>query len=212
MNKGQREVIDAFMSVLPGKSSNLFDGVGRMFKQMETAEKEIERAILAQSDMGMQGVLFNSFMLIKPTWPVDEGYDDCIYRAHCRELLDRLAAGVSSESGLSRITWAEILVVVSAASYRVPMNNDGAAIVAVILRGVRDTLGSLPAALEGVLEEMSEFSPSYQDFADVTVGKMRNGIVGKRTLPGWVDIPTARREELGLTHEQNLKVMQPRLF
>lgn len=196
------------MDVLLNKNLRLFSGVNRVFRSMEIAEEEIEKTILVQKSDEMQRILFNAFMLVMPTWSASDGYDDCIYRAHCRELLNRIVNGKCSESDLSRTTWSELLVAVSSASYKVPMNNDGASVVARILCGLKEVLGSFSFALDNVLEKMSEYNPSYPDYAITMVNKMRDDVGSRRMLPEPKDIPMARRVELGLVHRPGRKVLQ----
>jgi hypothetical protein len=64
----------------------------------------------------MADVLFHSFMLLKPTFPLLIRAE-VPYRAHCREILERMARGEDTRPG----TAAEICCVVSEASLRAPM-------------------------------------------------------------------------------------------
>ena len=63
------------------------------------------------------GPLWNSFRLLRATH--DRPWPELLYRAHCRELLDRVAAGIDTRPP----TDAEKLAVLSAASQRAPLNS-----------------------------------------------------------------------------------------
>ncbi|GAA2031324.1 hypothetical protein GCM10009839_34030 [Catenulispora yoronensis] len=80
------------------------------------AEDEIEAAQLRHGEW-KRGPLWNSFRLLRPThqrpWP------ELVYRAHCQELLNRVAAGTDTRSA----TDAEKLAVLSAASQAAPLNS-----------------------------------------------------------------------------------------
>jgi len=80
------------------------------------AEEEIEAAQLRHGEQD-RGPLWNSFRLLKPTH--DRAWPELVYRAHCRELLDRVAAGIDTRPA----TDAEKISVLSAASQAAPLNS-----------------------------------------------------------------------------------------
>ena len=84
------------------------------FRAMSWAEDEVE---LAQDRHGLseRGLLWRTgFMAVRAPDLIDS---EPLFRAHCREILDRIAAGMPLEPG----TDAEILFVLRAASLRAPM-------------------------------------------------------------------------------------------
>lgn len=80
------------------------------------AEDEIEAAQRRHGERD-RGPLWNSFRLLKPTH--ERAWPELVYRAHCRELLDRVAAGVDTRPA----TDAEKISVLSAASQTAPLNS-----------------------------------------------------------------------------------------
>lgn len=122
----------------------LFDGLGELIDsvldQCAWAEAEIEAAQLRHDERD-RGPLWNSFRLLRAThqrpWP------ELLYRAHCRELLDRVAAGVDTRPP----TDAEKLAVLSAASQRAPLNSGAETlylrISTRILPGILDKVGEV---------------------------------------------------------------------
>jgi hypothetical protein len=86
------------------------------------AEEEIEAA---QKEHGEpigpgDGPIWNSFLLLRPTHPCME--QEFIYRAHCRELLDRRAKGEDTRPGMS----VEVVLGLSEASKHAPLTSSGA--------------------------------------------------------------------------------------
>jgi hypothetical protein len=100
--------------------ATLFDGMGDLIDmvldQSVWAEDEIEAAQLRHGELD-RGPLWDSFRLLRAEqqrpWP------EMLYRAHCRELLDRVAAGIDTRPP----TDAEKLAVLSAASQNAPLNS-----------------------------------------------------------------------------------------
>lgn len=80
------------------------------------AEEEIEAAQLRHGERD-RGVLWNSFRLLKATH--ERAWPELVYRAHCRELLDRVAAGIDTRPP----TDAEKISVLSSASQTAPLNS-----------------------------------------------------------------------------------------
>jgi hypothetical protein len=85
------------------------------------AEEEIEDAQKRHGEQD-RGPLWNSFRLLKPTH--DRAWPELVYRAHCRELLDRVAAGIDTRPA----TDAEKISVLSAASQVAPLNSGAEAL------------------------------------------------------------------------------------
>lgn len=99
--------------------ATLFDGIGGLIDSVLDrcmwCEDEIEAALLRHDERG-RGPLWNSFRILRPTqerpWP------ELVYRAHCRELFERVAAGIDT----SPATEAEKFAVLSAASQVAPLD------------------------------------------------------------------------------------------
>ena len=97
----------------------LFDGIGELIDAVLGrsiwAEEEIEAAQRRHGERD-RGPLWQSFRLLRHThereWP------ELVFRAHCRELLDRVAAGHDTRPA----TDAEKLAVLSVASQTAPLN------------------------------------------------------------------------------------------
>jgi hypothetical protein len=90
--------------------------IGEVFDRIGWAEEEIEAAQLRHGEHG-RGPLWNSFRLLKMTH--DQEWPELLFRAHCRELLDRVAAGIDTRPA----TDAEKISVLSAASQVAPLNS-----------------------------------------------------------------------------------------
>ena len=97
-----------------------FDGVGGLIDSVLDrcmwAEDEIEAAQLRHGERD-RGPLWNSFRLLRPTH--EQAWPELVYRAHCRELLDRVATGLDTRPA----TDAEKIAVLSAASQTAPLNS-----------------------------------------------------------------------------------------
>ena len=119
----------------------LFDGMGDLVESVLDrclwAEDEIEAAQRRHGERD-RGPLWNSFRLLKPTH--ERAWPELVYRAHCRELLDRVAAGIDTRPA----TDAEKIGVLSAASQAAPLN--GGAETLYLRIGTR----MLPDVFEGI--------------------------------------------------------------
>ncbi|WP_280222030.1 hypothetical protein [Nocardia neocaledoniensis] len=84
------------------------------FRQLEWAEDEIHRAQQAHPDVA--DVLHHSFSLLTAT--EERMATEFVYRAHARELLERVATGVSTKPGTS----VEVVLSLMRASLVTPLN------------------------------------------------------------------------------------------
>ena len=82
--------------------------------QISCAEEEIEKAQTRHPNAAER--IWHGFMLLQPTHKLMS--TDFVYRAHVRELLERVAAGEDTRLG----TWAEIVCVCHDVSLRVPLH------------------------------------------------------------------------------------------
>jgi hypothetical protein len=94
---------------------DIADLIDSTLEQCAWAEEEIEAAQLRHGERD-RGPLWRSFSLLRPTR--DRPWPELVYRIHCRELLDRIAANVDTRPA----TDAEKLAVLSAASQTAPLN------------------------------------------------------------------------------------------
>jgi hypothetical protein len=94
-----------------------------IFGAMEVAEKEIRDA--QNRYPGAADRIRRSFMLLTPTTDLLTR-NELVYRAHCRELLDRVAAGTDTRPG----TAAECCVALCETSLRVPLSTSAAGLYA----------------------------------------------------------------------------------
>lgn len=98
--------------------SDLAGELTRTFAQMEWAEEEIEKARRrhrAHSDR-----IYHSFSLLTPTH--ERMATEMVYRSHCRELLERVAASQDTRPG----TAAEVCVVCCESSMLAPLTETAA--------------------------------------------------------------------------------------
>ncbi|NKY86562.1 hypothetical protein [Nocardia veterana] len=88
-----------------------------VFEQIDWAEDEIARA--QRRHPRHRNALYHSFALLMPTH--ERMRQEFVFRSHCRELLDRVAAGLSPTPG----TAAEVALAVMHASQKAPLNTAG---------------------------------------------------------------------------------------
>ncbi|WP_433332501.1 hypothetical protein [Spirillospora sp. CA-294931] len=93
-----------------------------LFKVMKIAEEEIEAAQKRHHEPVGEGdgPIWNSFLLLQPTHPRMQ--TESLYRAHCRELLDRRGKGEDTRSA----TGAEMIFALSQASLAAPLTSGAA--------------------------------------------------------------------------------------
>lgn len=106
----------AHLSELDEMLNDVGGWIGEVFDRIGWAEEEIEAAQLRHGEQG-RSPLWNSFRLLRMT--NDQEWPELLFRAHCRELLDRVAAGIDTRPA----TDAEKISVLSAASKVAPLNS-----------------------------------------------------------------------------------------
>ena len=95
---------------------------GRTLDLMEVAEEEIEAARQRAGETE-RGPLWGAYMLLSP--PRDlRPYPDALYRAHCREILARVAAGSDTRPA----TFAQIAAMCERSSQDAPLTEDAGAL------------------------------------------------------------------------------------
>jgi len=87
---------------------------------VDTAEDEIEQAVARHPQAADD--LFHSFCLLLPAFEADAWGTEFVLRAHCRELLERVASGADTRPG----TNVECLLAMVQVSKAVPLNGPAA--------------------------------------------------------------------------------------
>ncbi|WP_219505183.1 hypothetical protein [Nonomuraea ceibae] len=136
-----------------------------VFEHISWAEEEVQLAM--KRHPWAADTLWHSFSLLKATrvllrWELP-------YRAHCRELLDRVAAGLDTRPGTS----AEIMSVASDISNIYPMNATG---FGTYMRALRQALPEVYATLDPVLvaERHSLHEALHGEHIDGLEGEVRH--------------------------------------
>lgn len=104
------------MLMLETLVDTLHDEMSSVFARMDIAEQEIEKSQARHRETG-RGKLWGSFHLLKA--PLE---NEIIYRVHCREILDRVAAGTDTRPA----TDAEMINALRAASRVSPLSSAAA--------------------------------------------------------------------------------------
>jgi hypothetical protein len=105
---------DALLNIMQKTRDNLYP----VFRQMDWAEEEIAQA--RQRHPTMTDTLYHSFTLLTPTHDLMK--TEVVYRAHCRELLDRVASVQDTRPG----TAIEVCCACSATSALAPLTSPAA--------------------------------------------------------------------------------------
>jgi hypothetical protein len=113
------EMLDAITNKLG--LPNISDALSSIFESMEWAETEIAAAEIRHPDRA--ALVHSCFLPLQPSPVISTLMNERIYRAHVRELLDRVAEG----KALTPATYAELCILFSAASLAAPLNQDGTA-------------------------------------------------------------------------------------
>lgn len=110
-------------SALDGMLGAGFGGMlAQCFEQMEWAEDEITKA--QRRHRGQADLMYHGFKLLTPTHELMG--TRFVYESHCRELLDRLAAGQDTRPA----TWAEVACQLCDASNVAPLTETAAGLYA----------------------------------------------------------------------------------
>lgn len=87
----------AVHDLLDGGSGDIFTVLAKAFGHMDWAEEEIEAARARHPRHADR--LWHSFSLLVPQAGLERMASEFVYRSHCRELLDRVAAGEDTRPG-----------------------------------------------------------------------------------------------------------------
>ncbi|UUV32155.1 hypothetical protein NQK81_01520 [Amycolatopsis roodepoortensis] len=89
--------VDALFGESGGPATHLFGAIAQAFDLLRLAEDEI---VQARSRHPLHNdLLHHSFSLLAPNFALERMRFEIVYRAHCRELLDRVAAGEDTRPG-----------------------------------------------------------------------------------------------------------------
>lgn len=94
--------------------------IGGILDQARWADQEIQAAISRHPEHA--GRLERSFLLLRPNTCLERMNSKTVYQAHCREILDRVAAGEDTRLG----TAAEICCAMAETSLRTPITSEAA--------------------------------------------------------------------------------------
>jgi len=142
-----------------------WSGIGSIFGMMEICEDEITKAQPPHPEQ-RKIVWWDGVKLLGPSAYVHDAPEP-VYRAHCAELLARVAQGLNTTLG----TKAEVMVMLSEASLRSPLMHTAGVLYARIFQEIypdsplKDSIGQLAEmdfdrATEALL---AEFSKACQD-------------------------------------------------
>lgn len=107
----------AMLGLMPKGLANVID---TCFSDMEIAEQEIAKA--QKRHPPKADVIWQSFKYLMPSELLSPK-TETLYRAHCREILDRVAEG----QPIQPATYAELVCLFCATSLAAPLNQDGSA-------------------------------------------------------------------------------------
>lgn len=102
-------------------SGNQFKAIISVFGDIEIAEEEIAKMKTAYPEMAK--TIDSAFLLLVKPETMNEFADSKLYRAHCFEILDRVANGVKGRA-LDIATDAEVIAILYHTSLRAPLTND----------------------------------------------------------------------------------------
>jgi hypothetical protein len=137
-----------------------------IFEMMEAAEEEIAEAI--DRHPMKRDIIWNSFTILQPS-EILRDLSMQVYRAHCKELLERVAIGVDTRPG----TKAEVLGAISNLSTVAPLKSDVAYLMQKIMV---DVFGYNPAGDISLYE-------SYKGASDEICSDMQKKLYVKDRLP-----------------------------
>jgi|ERR1700742_253971 len=118
--KFPENLIAACDELFGGGASGLFAVMAEAFDQMELAEDEIRKA--QDRHPAHRDRLYHSFSLLKPNMGLERMASEMVYRAHCRELLERVVAGTDTRPG----TAAEVCCVMLETTKLAPLTSAAA--------------------------------------------------------------------------------------
>jgi hypothetical protein len=115
----RKKGVEVHMTFADVLGTRLTGEIEQTFQKMEWSEDEIRQACDRHGEaVGDHGPIWSSFKLMTPTVKMPS---EQVYRSHCRELLERVAAGEDTRPG----TGAEVVMTLSDFSLHRPLNGAG---------------------------------------------------------------------------------------
>ena len=142
---------DTTSAVITSLVTDLQHELQPLFAAMAWADEEIEAA--QHRHPAATDLIGDSFVLLRPTQPLMR--TEAVYRAHCRELIDRVAGGEDTRPG----TAAECCAALSEASLRAPLRSSAVGLYARMWRAA----GLPPTALTDVSDHYEALDGSLID-------------------------------------------------
>lgn len=115
MESTMASALSSIETLLPG-TKEILGSIGEDLERIDWAEEEIRAA--QKRHPGQAARVWHGFSLLRATHRRLEF--ELLFRAHCREILDRIAAGEPTQPG----TAAEVLAALAEASLRAPLNTE----------------------------------------------------------------------------------------
>lgn len=156
---------------------SLLDELDRCFDLMGWAEDEIEAAMQRHGErpafrdgrqVAPRGPIWSSFRLLKPTGRLGDKAE-FVYRAHCREILERVAAGADTRPA----TDAEMIVALGQASLVAPFKSSAFGLYVRLFERAFPTEAALLAEADVTAEDYEKiFGSEIDDHETWLRGKM----------------------------------------
>lgn len=133
------------------------------FALMEIAEEEIDLAMreaYSKGEVERLPLIFAMFSVLTPPPGMSE-LGDFVYRAHARELLQRVVRAAELRVSLLRIpTYAEAVSWLTTASFEAPLSREGAAVYALALKRMAQAVKEyIPSRFAEALAELRAAAP-----------------------------------------------------
>ena len=134
----------------------MIPGITHVFRYIEIAEEEIRRAIEGAPESAT--ALNGCFLQLQPPTQL-KGRPEALYRAYCRELLERVVDGTALELP----TKPEVLLALSQLSLKAPLNRNALALYESLFAEI---FGSLP---DGAIAVEPDWTGADQElFVDIS--------------------------------------------
>jgi hypothetical protein len=140
--------------------------INNAFGRMEIAEEEILKAQARHPEQA--DTLWEQFAILCPS-PVLQGKGDHVYRAHCQELLDRVAANGDTRTG----TLAEAAAMICGASLVAPLMESASLAYSKVFVALDLPSGGVQEECKERLAHAERLSPYAMEEADAFITKAR---------------------------------------
>jgi hypothetical protein len=164
----KKRTSEKILEAICSMDNSLGSRVGSIFRHMEIAEEEIASAMSRFPDIA-SAINDKCFMLcFTPTIMTDKG--DIVYRAFCREIIERFALGRSTDEA----TDAEMLCLILEATWKSPLTHNASSAAYILFSKIFDTTITEKIIRENdgpILTE--EYRGAAQEIIDVGKRKYR---------------------------------------